>query len=195
MKLVNGIGHDDYFVQQLGVDSYFLNSSRLEFFAPIVTGKKVLHVGCVDWPITDKNNSLHVQLSPYCTQLDGVDVNQEGAEQLQIPNGEIYFDWSKLDEPYDLIICPEVVEHVGDFTSFFKNLDGVSGELVLTAPCAYRCQNFFESRADEFLEVVHPDHNCWFSPYTLTNIIHKYSRRRVSSLHWLNRISIAAVAV
>ena len=35
---------------------------------------------------------------------------------------------------------------------------------------------------DEFVEIVHPDHNCWYSPYTLKNQIEKYSNLKVTKV-------------
>jgi hypothetical protein len=37
-----------------------------------------------------------------------------------------------------------------------------------------------------YIETVHPDHNCWYTPYTLKNVINKYSKtRQVTSMHWV----------
>ena len=190
--IVNGQSHDDYFVHQMDVeDGRHIN--RLDLFLPLVTSKTVLHVGNVDWPITDPNNSLHLQLAQMATRIDGVDPNQKGADAVRVPNGEQFHEWEQLrGKSYDLILVPEVIEHVDSFRDLFSDLDSVQGPLLITAPCAWACQSFFEKRGDKWLEVVHPDHNCWFSPYTLKNTIEKYGKRRVTSMCWINHMSIAA---
>lgn len=194
MRIVNGQPHDDYFVQKMVVEDA-RHLSRLELFIPLARAKTVLHVGNVDWPITDPTNSLHLQLAQVASRIDGVDPNQDGAEAVQVANGDQFQDWEHLrGRSYDLIIVPEVVEHVDSFRELFADLDSITGPLIITAPCAWACQSFFEKRGELWIEVVHPDHNCWFTPYTLKNMVEKHGRRRVSSLHWINRMSIAAIA-
>ena len=193
---VNGAMHDAYFVHRLEVED-LRSSSRLSVLQPLVAGKTVLHVGNVDWPITDVANNLHLKLAESAKKIDGLDPNKEGAELVKVSNGEQFTDWDSLkDREYDWILVPEVVEHVGSFVELFKALDAVKGTLLITAPCAWACNEFFQkgNMQPSWTEVVHPDHNCWFTPYTLKNVIEKYGRRRVSRLFWIGSISIAAIA-
>lgn len=174
-------------------------SDRIDFFRPFIDGKKVLHVGFVDWPKTRVEKNLHLQISPICQQLDGIDSNKEGAQYLNVPNGTIYNDWSEVPDIYDTLLVPEVIEHVGNVKDFLETLDKYQGTLIITAPDAYLMYSkmFVLEEVDEngnnWQEHNHPDHNCWFTPFTLKNTIHKYSKRRVKSLHWLHMHSIAAV--
>lgn len=188
---VNGAYHDDYFVQEVEVSRAFKAKNRLEFIAPLCLGKKVLHVGFVDWPITDRNQSLHLQLSKITKKIDGYDVNRDGAEHLEVPNGNQYFDWSMPDD-YDVVLCTEVLEHAGDVEGLIRNMDRFNASMVITVPCVYQCRQFFED-GETFREVVHPDHNCWFSPYTLKNVLSKYSTKRLRGLFWVGNISIGAI--
>lgn len=190
MTLINGKRHKDYFVQKTSVSTEF--KSRVDLFVKFIQGKKVLHVGFVDWPITDPNSSLHLTLKDYCARLDGYDVNTQGAEFLRIPNGDIYHDWDRVPDDYDVILVPEVIEHVPDVRTFVQQICSKQGMVIITAPCAFQLQHHFENGA-EFLEAVHPDHNCYYSPYTLRNVIEKYSDRKVSSMYWVNRQSIVGI--
>ena len=45
-------------------------------------------------------------------------------------------------------------------------------------------RNFYGN--NEFIEVVHPDHNCWYSPFTLKNQIEKYSNLKVDKVFLLD---------
>lgn len=190
--IVNGKKHKDFFIQQLDVNKTFQNRSRQDFFLPYIKDNKVLHVGFVDWPITKVENSLHLWISSHAKIVDGIDVNKDAAEKLRVKNGEIFFDWSSLKDEYDVILVPEVLEHVDNIKEFFQILNKFSGTLIITVPDAYMLQRHFEETTS-FIEVVHPDHNCYFSPYTLKNIIGKYSNKKLVSLHWLQNHSIAAI--
>lgn len=192
MTIINGKDHKEYFVQKTRVSTEF--KSRIDLFKNFIENKKVLHVGFVDWPITDPNSSLHLNLKDYCTQLDGYDVNTEGAEFLKVPNGNIYHNWNDVPNDYDVILVPEVIEHVSDVKTFIDQVCSKNGIVIITAPCAFQLQHHFQN-SDEFLEAVHPDHNCYYSPYTLRNVIEKYSNRTVSQMHWVNRQSIVAVCL
>jgi hypothetical protein len=44
------------------------------------------------------------------------------------------------------------------------------------------------------VEVVHPDHNCWYTPYTLANVLRKYTPWSLQGMWFFNRISLLAVA-
>ena len=185
---------------RLYVDKTYLNSDRLDFFRPYLKDKKVLHVGCNDWPKTRPEKNLHLHIWQECKQLDGIDPNLEGAELIQVPNGTIYHDWANVKDEYDVILVPEVIEHIGNVQSFLEHLNTYKGTMIITAPDAYVMQWAFKP-VDEVRKGVpinwhehnHIDHNYWFSPWTLYNTIQKYSRKKVKTLHWIANHSIAAV--
>lgn len=191
-------GHDPYFVQKIQVGQELAQRSRLDVFSALCAGRRVLHVGCSDWPITDPSRSLHVALDAKCVQLDGFDVHPEAFASLQ-PHvkGEFFSNWSDVTGSYDLLLVPEVIEHVGDVEGFLKQLDAVDApHIVLTAPDAYQCfKRHFEYQGDTetFVEIVHPDHNCWYTAYTLTNVIRKYTNWTVDGVWFFNGISLLAI--
>ncbi len=47
--------------------------------------------------------------------------------------------------------------------------------------------------AEVFVEVVHPDHNCWYTAYTLTNVIRKYTNWTVDGVWFFNDISLLTI--
>jgi hypothetical protein len=176
-----------YFSQTVTVDSTSQNISRLDFLTPLVADLKVLHVGFVDYPITKPKKNLHLRIAPVCKRIDGIDPNatDEIKSILSVPNGNIYDSWNDVPNDYDVIIVPEVIEHVDNVALFLQQLDQVKGKLIITAPCAYKLSGNFREESGLYIETVHPDHNCWYSPYTLKNVINKYSKtRQVTSMHW-----------
>jgi hypothetical protein len=191
--------HDPYFVQKVKVGRELAGRSRADVFRQICQGRRVLHVGCADWPITDVQRSLHVQLDPVCAQLDGFDVHPEAFEQLR-PHvrGQFFSDWSEVKGEYDIVLAPEVMEHVPDVQGFLKTLDAIqAGHVILTVPDAFQCmRRHFDYVADTetFVEVVHPDHNCWYTPYTLTSVLKKYTDWQIDGLWFFNQISLLVIA-
>lgn len=156
---------------------------RMEVIVPLCTGKKVLHVGCTDHPIFDPERNLHIQLSRVCGELHGMDVDEEGIEELRrhVP-GRFYTDPREVTEKYDVLLVPETIEHVDNVREFLESLDRIRfRHCLITAPNAFipeRNGSHWESPG-VFVEVVHPDHNAWFSPYTLKRTITKFTPWRI----------------
>lgn len=190
--------HDPYFVQRVQVRSNLVGKSRLEVFKTLCEGQRVLHIGCADWPITDPNTSLHLALEPHCAVLDGFDIHAEALAGLAPhTRGKLYSRFEDLTDQYDLILVPEVMEHVPDVAGFLAQLHSLNAPTIaLTVPDAYQCHARHFGYAQEtqtFVEVVHPDHNCWYTPFTLSNVISKYTPWQIEGIWFFNNISLLAV--
>lgn len=187
--------HAPYFVQRVNVCHEMKGRSRLDVFKEICEGRRVLHMGCADWPITDPKTSLHLALEPFCRQLDGFDIHAEALAGLApYAKGRLFNKLEKLTDSYDMILVPEVMEHVSDVGGFLKQLDKIHApHVLLTVPDAYQShpRHFDYLAQDEtFIEVVHPDHNCWYTPYTFLNVIRKYTSWKTNGLWFFNNISL-----
>lgn len=190
--------HAPYFVQRVEVGTELMDIGRLDVFAGLCAGKRVLHVGCADWPITDPRTSLHIQLEPHCAVLDGFDVHVEAMEQLQpYVKGRLFTDFAQITEAYDVVLVPEVMEHVPNVEGFLQQLESVEASTYLiSVPDAFQCRNRhfdYVAESETFVEVVHPDHNAWYTPYTFANTIRKYSGLKVERMWFFNNISILAL--
>jgi hypothetical protein len=192
-------GHDAYFVQKLWVGDELVGLDRIQVFQKICANRRVLHVGCVDWPITNVENSLHLRLDAHCAALDGFDVHDEAFELLQPRlRGRLFSCWEDIDEAYDLVLVPEVLEHVPNVAEFLAAINRVrASHVVLTVPDAYQCfrRHFgYDNESKTFVEVVHPDHNNWYTPYTLSNTLAKYTDWKLQGLWFFNGMSLLAIA-
>ncbi|MDQ2780695.1 MAG: mannosyltransferase [Pseudomonadota bacterium] len=191
--------HAPYFVQRVQVSRELEGTPRIDAFARLCAGKRVLHMGCADWPITDPKSSLHLALEPHCVALDGFDVHAEALAGLAPHvSGRLLSQMDDVTEPYDLILVPEVMEHVADVASFLSQIDAIDAPtVVITVPDAYQCHSRHFDYVDgneTFVEVVHPDHNCWYTPYTLTNVISKYTDWNIQGIWFFNGISLMVIA-
>lgn len=178
-----------FFLQRMKVKSA---DDRIEIIAPLVRGRRVLHVGCVDYPIFDPANNLHVDLAPLAAELDGLDTDREGLRHLERHVKGRYF--ASADEVrqagarYDVLLVPETIEHVRDACAFLRDLHTLTFDRwMVTAPCVYGAFQHptvsirsgeeaigpYASimQDDSLIEEVHPDHKYWFTPYTLANLL------------------------
>lgn len=109
------------------------------------------------------------------TRIDGLDIDVETTNKLkQACPGTYFTSYKDVDKEYDIVIVPEVMEHVPNVDLFLKDIFSVKAkEYLFTVPCMAVAEIFC---SDEFsLEMVHPDHKYWFSPYTLYNTIKPFS--------------------
>ncbi|MBO9670775.1 MAG: mannosyltransferase [Sphingobium sp.] len=191
--------HAPYFVQKVEVSSEIATVGRLGVLQSLCQGKRVLHVGCADWPITDPKTSLHLQLEPVCAALDGCDPHVEALEQLApyITKGSLFSELSDATGSYDVVLCPEVMEHVANVSEFLRDLEAIDAEtFLISVPDAFQCRSRhfdYLMDAQTFVEVVHPDHNVWYTPYTFANTIRKYSSLNIEKMWFFNGISLLAL--
>lgn len=181
-----------YWVQKI---SFKRVKSREQFFMDHCENKDVLHFGCTDWPIFNPNNNLHIKLSKHTNKLDGFDIDTEGIDVLKKYVDQDYFsDFKDIPKKkYDVCLIPETIEHVENVKYFLENISNINAtKFLITAPNCFakgiNKRNYMGK--DYFIELVHPDHNCWYSPYTLKNQIEKYSALKVVNVILLENDSM-----
>lgn len=177
-----------FFIQEMWVDD--ITISRIEYFKNLLNTKKVLHVGCTDYPIFNPNHNLHLQLqSGKLSLLDGFDIDETGLASLKkYYSGNYYSKIENLHEHYDYILIPEVIEHVDNIQDFLFNMSKINQDrMIITGPCliGHFENGMFRQNGHTYTEEVHPDHNCWFSPYTLQNQIEKYTKWKIEKIMFL----------
>lgn len=163
---------------------------RVEFIKAVVDGRKVLHLGCTNWPYTieaiENNMLLHFELEKTASQLYGFDFDQEGIDVLARAGTENIYraDLERLDEvnlteTFDVIIAGEMIEHLnnpGLFLNGIKRFMHADTELVITTINAYSALRFviYGLRGKGGVnEPVHPDHIAYYSYKTLKLIVER----------------------
>jgi len=164
--------------------------SRNDALLRLCSGKTVLHLGFVDEGLLEdrvqQQNWLHSELSRIAKRVVGVDVSERGVNRAK---GLSYADCyvgdverlSQADFPrlnYDIILAADIIEHVANPGLFLGEMWGITKEdtmVVVTTPNALSIKTLFFPLVGA--EAVHPDHNFYYSPTTLTTILRKYGFR------------------
>lgn len=159
--------------------------SNQDFYCKLVEGKTVLHIGCTDHKeLIDikirKNEYLHIKLMEHAKILHGIDINKEAIDYLKhkynITN--IYYcdptqmKVSSILNCYDIILIPEVIEHILDLGSFLKSVKKFMSPkslLVIGTPNSFKLHNLFTLLKG--YEEVNPDHKYYFSYSTLKHLL------------------------
>ena len=175
-----------------------LVNNRKQFTVNFCRCKKVLHIGCVDAGIMEERikqeNFLHHQISRVAEKLIGVDIDEKGIAFLNEAGYDthvvdIQTDCKRLKElsrDVDIIVIPEVIEHLDNVGQFLDNLRALrfEGDILISTP------NAFSHRIAQLLphgvELVHPNHNYYFSPVTLTTLLdkHGFEIKRYVMYYW-----------
>lgn len=162
----------------------------------------VLHVGCADWPFTERRletgDLLHLSLAEVCNTLVGIDVEESALAVLRKAAPDL--DLRRVDiespidlESFDLIICGEVVEHLSSPVEALRNLAKLlssSGQLVITVPNALSFKA--AARALQGREIVHPDHVAYYSPKVLQELTRRAGLSVLSTRQYLSEGSARA---
>jgi SAM-dependent methyltransferase len=164
---------------------------RLELIKSLCAGKKVLHLGCTNWPYTqdaiEAGTLLHKDLAAVASDLYGFDYDQEGIDFLTSKGFDKLFQADverlhdvKLAETFDVIVAGEMIEHLnnpGMFLEGIKRFMNGNTLLVITTINAYSGMRFFvygfRGRGGG-LEPVHPDHVAYYSYSTLKLLLERF---------------------
>jgi Methyltransferase domain len=165
---------------------------RVDFIKERCEGKKVLHLGCANYPYTqdsiDKNMLLHFDLEKIAGELYGFDFDQPGLDILAASGANHLYraDLEKLhdvplNETFDVIVAGEMIEHLnnpGLFLEGIKRFMHKDSLLMLTTVNAYCGMRFFyyglRGRRGK-QEPVHPDHIAYYSYSTLSVLLKRFS--------------------
>ena len=161
---------------------------RIQFILDECAGKRVLHLGCTNWPYTkeaiDNNMLLHFELAKSARELYGFDFDQAGLDILAAAGGENLYkvnlerlDDLELDETFDVIVAGEVIEHLSNPGLFLQGIQrfmAPSTHLIITTINAYCGMRFaiYALRGNGGInEPVHPDHVAYYSYKTLSHLV------------------------
>lgn len=167
---------------------------RVTFLKENCVGKKVLHLGCTDYPYTqlaiDNEKLLHFELQEIADELYGFDFDEKGIKILENHNVKNLYKADlenlqnvELDEKFDVIVAGEMIEHLsnpGLFLSGIQRFMSKDTKLLITTINAYMGMRFWiyglRGRGGSF-EPVHPDHVAYYSYSTLSLLIKRENLR------------------
>ncbi len=75
---------------------------------------------------------------------------------------------------YDTILVPNVIEHIENPGAFVENLFKIKFKTLFILVPNFSVSHLSSYDGTFFTERIHPDHYCWYSPYTLWNLFRKH---------------------
>jgi 2-polyprenyl-3-methyl-5-hydroxy-6-metoxy-1,4-benzoquinol methylase len=160
--------------------------NRVHHIKMLCQGKRVLHLGATDSPLTKqaifKGRLLHQEIEDVAKSVVGMDLDAEMIQWLaenhnihNIKYGNIERIEHYPNEEFDIVVAGEIFEHLSNPGKALESLQKVliSGtKLVITVPNAYSFKGFF--RASLKHELIHPDHTLHHSPHTLKALLSRH---------------------
>lgn len=161
---------------------------RVPFIEAACAGRRVLHLGCTNWPYTEAalrdGSLLHVTLLGRAAELHGLDSDQAGLDALaargvpHLSRGDLErLDEVALEGPFEVIVAGEIIEHLsnpGLFLAGVRRWMTPSTVLLLTtvnAYCGFRMLQYALRGRRGRREPVHPDHVAYYSYATLSRLL------------------------
>lgn len=163
---------------------------RVEYLKRLCEGKKVLHLGCADYPYTEaaikSKTHLHFHLTEIAEEVYGFDYDTAGIDVLANYGMKNLYQADlerlenvPLDEKFEVIIAGEMIEHLsnpGLFLRGIKRFMNADTNLVITtinAYCGFRTLMYGLRGKGGANEPVHPDHVAYYSYSTLKLILNR----------------------
>lgn len=157
---------------------------RLDFIREVCKDKKVLHLGCTNYPYTEEaiesDMLLHFELEKIADKVYGFDFDQAGLDILAGHGTKDLYraDLQKLEEvelkeTFEVIVAGEMIEHLNNPGLFLKGIQRFMDDktlLVITTINAYCGMRFWQyglRGKKGSVEPVHPDHVAYYSYSTL----------------------------
>lgn len=167
---------------------------RVDFIKNVCRDRKVLHLGCTNYPYTEdaiaNNMLLHLELEKIAGELYGFDFDQASIDLLRRAGSSRLYtaDLEHLDEvpisdTFEVIIGGEMIEHLSNPGLFLKGIRRFMKEdtqLVITtvnAYCAMRFLIYGLRGKGGRNEPVHPDHVSYYSFKTLNLALERHGLR------------------
>ena len=157
---------------------------RITYILEHCAHRRVLHLGCTDWPLTERklagDGLLHTRIAKVAASVVGVDADREGVNAFlklgfadtYVDNVEQFSNPAVSGREYDVIVAGEIIEHLenpGLFLRSVQKLMTPTTDLIVTtinAYCFFRFLYYLRGN-----EMVHEDHNYYFSPIVLRKLI------------------------
>lgn len=159
---------------------------RAAFIVDASRGKRVLHIGFVDFPFLktriESGAWLHARLASVAREIVGVDMAGDDIASLHDhPEYGTLIEGNAEElhllglAPFDLIVAGEVVEHLdnpGRFLDSARSVLAPGGRLLVSVPNAFCVRRLL--RIPFGLEKVHPDHVAYYSQATLAELLRRH---------------------
>lgn len=170
MNKIVEVSTPDFFTQKIKVGE--VKEHSWVYCEKLCADKKVLHIGCSDFPLFTPEGNLHLHLTKFAKEIHGVDI--VGLDELRkYYDGNFFDDILSADERYDVILVPNIIEHLPNPGDMVNELFLINFQKMFVLVPNYKVfeQSTYENGI--FTEKIHPDHFCWYSPYTLYNLFKK----------------------
>lgn len=170
---------------------YPVLKNRMDLIEPLIKGKSVLDLGCVDHDLKQLQGTwLHRELVTHAKDVLGVDYLPEAVQGLKNLGFNVTcqnVEKLNLERTFDVIVAGEIIEHLSNPGLF---LEGVhrhlkdDGLFILTTPNPFSIAQFFKILKRNKIK-VNSDHTAWFDPQTIHALLQK-NKFEIKQICWLN---------
>ena len=183
-----------------------LLGNRDKYLLTLVKNKRVVHIGCTDWPnqIEQIQNGslLHSKLREHAVSIAGVDVDADGINHLSnIFPSDLFFcgDISNsillqeqiIELKPEVILVPDVLEHIENQREFLSGLYSIlvqtEATAYITTPNAFALKTFLPLFIGK--DFTHVDHCLIHNEFTLIHALQDSKFKEIKINYFARDIS------
>ncbi len=171
---------------------------RPRYLQDLCAGKRVLHLGATDSPVTksaiENGRFLHTRLMESASEVVGIDLDVEMIEWLMEEHGISNIAAGNIENPaeyppgsFDLVVAGEIFEHLNNPGAALTALRSVlkGGErLIISVPNAYSIKGVLRALSGH--EWIHPDHVLHHSASTLNTLLRRHDFEPIEWFAYVN---------
>lgn len=165
---------------------------RISYLRDMVRGKRVLDIGCVenDADHHTREEWLHNHLRDSASYILGIDILDREIETLRERGYNVKchdITRAPLAEKFDIIICGEIVEHIGNIDGLLENCRQSlepGGQLVFSTPYPWFIGVSFRHTVSGMYFPGSLEHVTWYDPANFAELSarHGYAFERFSGI-------------
>lgn len=171
---------------------------RVRYLQDLCAGKRVLHLGATDSPVTksaiENGRFLHTRLMETADEVVGMDLDaamiawlkdEHGITNILAGNIEVPSEYPQ--GPFDLVVAGEIFEHLnnpGAALAALRSVLGGTERLVISVPNAYSIKGVLRALGGH--EWIHPDHVLHHSASTLNTLLRRHDFEPVEWFAYVN---------
>jgi len=157
--------------------------TRLDIIMPLIKGKDVLDLGCVNMDLKtyDFSNSMHAKIRERCKYLLGIDFLKSDVDWLREHGYNVIcqnVERLNLKRKFDIVLAGEIIEHLSNPGMFLESLKKClksDGTFILTTPNSLsleRSAKFFLS--GKMVLDRNAGHTVYFTIETLAELLRRH---------------------
>lgn len=165
---------------------------RFGVIGPLVTGRRVLDLGCVNHDVREevaRPDWLHRFIADRARSVTGVDSLVEAVIALKLKGYDVVsadVETMNLERRFEVVVAGELIEHLSNVGQFLDRVQAHltrNGVFIVTTPNAFSLRHMARSILFGVVP-TNAEHTALYCPKTLRNILNRHGFRVLQQMYY-----------